>query len=281
MSGFVFLVVMLAALLHATWNALVKGGSDKSAAMTAVVMGQGLSGLLLLPFAPQLDWSCWPYLLAGIGLHLGYQLFLIQAYKIGDLTQVYPIARGASPLLVALGTALFFGVTFSQTELLAMAMISVGIASIALVRRADGNFNMAAAGLALITGLFIAAYSIVDGQGARIAGTALGFFGTLTAANALGFALVARVARPGLLRRAASLWRLAILGGAASFTAYVLVVWAFTQAPIALVTALRECSIVFALIIGVTFLNERLDLKKVASTALTLAGAILLRMSRS
>lgn len=280
MSGFVFLVVLLAALLHATWNALVKGGADKSAGMAAVVMGQGLSGLLLLPFAPPIEWTCWPFLVTGVALHLGYQLFLIQAYKIGDLTQVYPIARGASPLLVALGTAVFLGATFNWMELTALCAISIGIASIALVRRQDGQFSLMAGLLALVTGMFIAAYSIVDGQGARIAGTALGFFGSLTVANAVAFAALARVFRPGLLRRACTAWRLAAIGGVASFTAYVLVVWAFTQAPIALVAALRELSIIFALIIGVSFLNEKLDLKKVISTTLTLAGAAFLRMSR-
>ncbi|MBY6067400.1 DMT family transporter [Leisingera aquaemixtae] len=281
MSGTVFAVVLLAAALHATWNALVKGGADKTASMTAVVLGQGAAGLLLLPIAPPLDWACWPYLLAGIALHLGYQLFLIQSYKLGDLTQVYPIARGASPLLVAAGTAMFLGAAFSQAELLALLMISAGILSIALVRRQDGTFSMKAGALALVTGMFIASYSIVDGQGARVAGTALGFFGTLTAANALAFGAIIGVSRPEMLRGLPALWRLAVFGGGASFTAYVLVVWAFTQAPIALVTALRETSIIFALLLGVGFLGEKLDLRKVFSTALTLAGAVLLRLNRS
>lgn len=280
MSGTVFLVVLLAAILHATWNALVKGGKDKTAGMVAVVAGQGLTGVVLLPFAGPLNWDCWPYLVLGVGLHMGYQLFLIQAYKVGDLTQVYPMARGASPLLVALGSYLFFGAEFSHLQLLAMGMISIGIASIALVRRQDGNFSLLAAGLALVTGMFIASYSINDGHGARIAGTAIGFFGTLAVGNALATAAVAEFARPGVLRRSVGLWRLGLAGGAASFLAYVLVVWAFLHAPIALVTALRETSIIFALAIGVGVMGERLDLHKVFSTAVTLAGAALLRFSK-
>lgn len=280
MSGTVFLVVLFAAALHASWNALVKGGADKTAAMVAVVIGQGLAGAALLPFAPRLDPACWPYLLGGLSLHLGYQVFLIQSYRFGDLTQVYPIARGVSPLLVALGSVLFLDAEFSRVEVLAMAMISIGIGSISLVRRADGVFQLKAAGLALITGVFIASYSLVDGQGARIGGSALGFFGALAALDAVVFALFAHLIRPGLVGRALALKKHLFLGGGASFAAYVLVVWAFTQAPIALVTALRETSIIFALIIGVTVLRERLDLSKVLATAITLAGALLLRLAR-
>ncbi|KUJ80328.1 hypothetical protein AVO45_04515 [Ruegeria marisrubri] len=280
MSGTVFLVVLFAAALHASWNALVKGGADKAAAMVAVVIGQGLAGAALLPFAPPLDPACWPYLLVGLLLHLGYQLFLIQSYRFGDLTQVYPIARGVSPLLVALCSVLFLDAEFSRAEVLAMAMISIGIGSISLVRRVDGVFQLKAAGLALITGMFIASYSLVDGQGARVGGSALGFFGVLAALDAVVFGLFAHLIRPGLVGRALALKKHLFLGGGASFAAYVLVVWAFTQAPIALVTALRETSIIFALVIGVTVLRERLDLAKVLATAVTLAGALLLRLAR-
>lgn len=285
MTGFVFCIVLVAAALHAIWNALVKGGADKSAAMGAVILGQGLLGALLLPFATLPDaatlLAALPWLLGGVVLHLGYQVFLIQSYRFGDLTQVYPIARGVSPLLVAGGSVLLLGTTFSQGELLALGMISIGIASISLVRQGDGLLQGRAAVLALVTGCFIAAYSLVDGQGARIAGTSLGFYGLLSSLNALAFAAGARALRPGLLTRAVALRRNLLLGGGASFTAYALVVWAFTQAPIALVTALRETSIIFALLIGVFILKERLSLAKVVSTVITLTGAILLRLNRS
>jgi len=280
MSGTVFAVVILAAGLHAAWNALVKGGADKGVSMAAVVLGQGLFGALALTFATLPDPAAWPYLMGSLVLHLGYQLFLIQSYRFGDLTQVYPVARGVAPLLVAGASALLLGVTFSGLELLAMAMISIGIASVSLVRRGDGMLQGKAMALALLTGCFIAAYSVTDGQGARIAGTALGYFGVLSALDALVFASVARFTRPGLIGRALRQPRSLLLGGGASFTAYALVVWAFTQAPIALITALRETSIVFALLIGVFVLGERLSLVKVVATAVTLSGAILLRLVR-
>ena len=130
MSGAVFAIVMLAALLHATWNALVKGSADKSVSMLAVVLGQGIAGLVALGFAPLPNFDCWPWLIAGAALHLGYQIFLVAAYRLGDLTQVYPIARGVSPLLVAAASVLFLGVAFSGMEWLAIGMIAIGIASI-------------------------------------------------------------------------------------------------------------------------------------------------------
>lgn len=281
MSATVFAIVLLAAVLHACWNAMVKGGADKAAAMTAVILGQAVCGLLLLPFAPLPSAEALPWLAGGVALHLGYNVFLIQAYRIGDLTQVYPIARGASPLLVLLGSALFLSVDFTTTELVAICVICIGIASTSLARRADGLFQGKAALLALVTGGFIAGYSIVDGQGARAAGTALGYFGWLSVLDGLAFLVGWRVVRPEVIGQALALRRHLVLGGAASFTAYLLVVWSFTHAPIALVTALRETSIVFALLIGVTLLGEKISLGKVLSTATTLAGAILLRLGRS
>lgn len=281
MTGLVFAVVILAAALHAAWNALVKGGADKSAAMVAVVVGQGLFGAALLPFVPFPAAESWPYLAGSVVLHMLYQVFLMQSYRFGDLTQVYPIARGVAPLLVALTSAFILGVTFSSLEIAAVAMISIGIASVSLVRRGDGMVQGKAAILALITGCFIAAYSVTDGLGARQAGTALGYYGVLSALDAVIFAGLARIWKPGLLGRSIALKRTLFLGGGASFIAYALVVWAFTQAPIALVTALRETSIIFALMIGVFLLGERLSLAKVLSTALTLAGAVLLRVSRA
>jgi len=214
-------------------------------------------------------------------LHIGYQLFLLNSYRIGDLTQVYPIARGTAPILVALVSVFILGVTLSPSQLLPVLMIAIGIMSLSLVRQRDGLRNPRAAALAFVTGCFIAGYSLNDGLGAREAGTAIGFYAWLSLVNAVLFALIMRITKPGLLTRVPTEGRRAfLLGGPASFAAYALVVWAFTQAPIALVTALRETSIIVALIIGVFFLKERLDLAKVASTAITLTGAILLRFAK-
>lgn len=277
----VFLAVLTAAVLHASWNALVKGSSDKHLSMTAVVLGHVPPALVILPFVPLPDPASWPYLIAGAALHVGYQLFLLASYRVGDLTQVYPIARGTAPMIVATVSVTLLGVTLSSFELLAIAVIGIGIMSLSFVRQGDGLRNSRAAVTAFVTGCFIAGYSLVDGLGARLAETALGFYGWLTILNAIVIVIVMATTRPGLLRRIPGEGRrVALIGGIASYAAYALVIWAFTQAPIALVTALRETSIVFALLIGVIFLKEKLNLAKVASTVITLSGAILLRISR-
>ncbi len=279
----VFFAVLLAALLHATWNALVKGGGDKHASMAVVVIGHLPIALVVLPFVPMPDAAALRWLFAGIALHLGYQLFLISGYRVGDLTQVYPIARGSAPLIVAAVSMGLLGITLTRLELLAIGLIAAGILSLALVRRADGTRNSRAVAVALGTGGFIAAYSLVDGIGAREAGTALGYWTWSVIGNAILFCVWTAAAKPGLLRRLPGdmrLVRTGLIGGTASYVAYGVVIWAFTLAPIALVTALRETSIVFALLIGVGVMGERLDLAKVASTMITIVGAGLLRFAR-
>lgn len=282
MSTTVFVAVIGAALLHAAWNALVKGGADKALSMGAVVIGHIPIAIMALPFVPLPTVESLPYLFGGIVLHFGYQLFLLRSYQKGDLTQVYPIARGSAPLIVALFSVLVLGVHLEGLEILAISIIGLGIISLVLVRQNDGLRNSNAAALALTTGLFIASYSLVDGLGARIAGTSLGFYCWLAIGNGLLMITYLAVKSPKTLT-AIPRGGLPILvfGGGASFIAYALVTWAFTQAPIALVTALRETSIVFALLIGVFFLKESLNLVKVFSTFSTLLGAALLRYARS
>ena len=282
MSLSVFLTVILAAALHAGWNAMVKGGKDKYLGTASVVIGQAVFAIPTLFFVPAPDPSSFMLILAGIGLHLGYQFFLMASYSAGDLTQVYPLARGSAPLIVALVSTVFLGLTLQPIELAAIGMIGLGIMSIALVGRSDGLHNRKAAALALVTGCFIASYSLVDGLGARAAGTALGFYGWLTIGNALTFCGIAAVTRPASLKRVPTEGlRMMLLGGGASYAAYALVIWSFTQAPIALVTALRETSIVFALLIGVFVLRERLSLAKVLSTMMVLAGVLMTRLGRT
>jgi drug/metabolite transporter (DMT)-like permease len=277
----VMLVVLFAAALHATWNAMVKGSSDKLVSMTAVVLGHAPFALLALPFVALPDAASIPYIFAGAALHIGYQLFLLWAYRQGDLSQVYPIARGVEPLLVAAASVLLFRETLTTMQLAAIATIGCGIMSLVLVRGGQGLHSPKGALLALVTGCFVAGYSMVDGYGARIAGTPVGFYAWLTILNAVAFAGIVAVTSPGVLRiTLRDNRKIMALGGGGSFAAYALVVWAFTQAPIAVVTALRETSIIFALLIGVFVLKERLSLQKMASVMLTMMGALMLRFSK-
>ncbi len=281
MSWSVFFAVILAAALHAAWNGMAKGSKDKDLSMSGVILGHvpyALIALMIVPFpAPE----SWPWLILGMIAHFGYQIFLIYAYRVGDLTQVYPIARGAAPLIVTGVSVSLLGVVLSPLQLMGVGAIVLGLFSLALVRGADGARNGKAAGLALITGCFIASYSLADGMGARAAGTAVGFYAVLAILNAVVFAIYLRIFRPGVMTRLPREgMQTFVLGGGASFAAYSLVVWGFTQAPIAVVTALRETSIVFALFIGVFALGERLNLAKVVATFFALAGAAMLRLAR-
>ena len=277
----VLLVVLFAAALHATWNALVKSAPDKLISMTAVVLGHAPFALLALPFVSLPNVASVPYILVGAALHVGYQLFLLWAYRQGDLTQVYPIARGTAPLIVAGFSVVVFHETLSTIQVVAITTIGCGIMSLVLVRGSQGMHDPRAAALALITGCFVASYSMVDGYGARAAGTAVGFYAWETILNALVFSVIVALTSPGALRTTIrSHKKIMAIGGGASFAAYALVVWAFTQAPIAVVTALRETSIVFALLIGVFFLKERLSLVKLVSAMLTMLGALILRFSK-
>ena len=184
-------------------------------------------------------------------------------------------------MIVAIASVTLLGTDLSAFELFAVFCIGIGIMSLVLVRGNDGLFNARAGIMALATGCFIAGYSMVDGLGARLAGSSLAFYAWLSIVNAAAFALIMMKTRPGVLKRIAGEGRrIALLGGTGSFIAYAIVTWAFTLEPIALVTALRETSIIFALLIGVLFLKEPLNLVKVMSTAATLAGAILLRFAR-
>jgi len=281
MPTVVIATTLVAAVLHACWNAMAKGAADKHLSMAGVIIGHLPYAIVALFFVPMPDPASWPYLLASLVLHFGYQLFLLNSYKIGDLTQVYPVARGIAPLIVAAVSVSFLGVVLGGMELAAIVLIGAGLLSLGLVRGAGGARNPKAALLAAVTGCFIAGYSLVDGLGARVAGTALGFYSWSGIGGALIFAAFLRVTKPGLLSRLRYEGRFVFfVGGGASFCAYALVVWGFTQAPIALVTALRETSIIFALFIGVFFMKERLDLMKVLATFTTIIGALFLRFAR-
>ena len=280
MSAGVFLLVIGAAVLHAVWNALVKGGSDKVVSMMAVVLGQAVIGGLALFFVAAPAPEAWPYIAFSAMVQVGYQIFLIAAYRAGDLTHVYPIARGSAPLLVALISVGFLGVTLAPIEMLAILTIGCGIISLSVVRRGDGQRNPSAAIFAVITGCFIATYSLIDGWGVRVAGTAVGYFGHVAVLNGIVSMAIVALLRPRALAELPRAWDRVVIGGGAAFAAYAMVVYAFLFAPIALVTALRETSIVFAMLIGVFFLRERLDLAKVISTLVTISGAAMMRLGK-
>ena len=276
MSATVFLAVLLAALLHASWNAWVKSGEDRFASILRLSVGQSVIAALLVPFFG-VPWSAWPWIVGSAILHTGYKIFLINAYERGDLSQVYPLARGTAPLIVALAGAFFLAEVPPPLRLAAVAAIGGGILLMAGGPR-GGRLTGTALLLALGTAAFTASYTLVDGLGARVSGNASGFILTSIAIDGLmmaGYALAAR--GPASLGSILPGWRQGLAAGGVSMSAYWIAVWAFTQAPLALVAALRETSVLFAMLIAAFLLKEKVAPRRWAAAALILAGIVLMR----
>lgn len=281
MSMNIIVVVLFAAILHASWNFLVKQSDDKLLSMSAVVIGHVPYAVIALIFTPFPLMDALPFLVLSVVFHTGYQWFLLNAYQIGDLSKVYPLARGAAPLLVTLVSIGFLGTALNQNELTAIILIGIGIGSLVFTRSQSGSFGIKTVLLSLITGCFIAAYSMTDGLGARAAQSPFGYYAVGSLATSLVWAIYLQFKRPKLLKTLVTTQkRLTLMGGGISFAAYSLVVWAFTLAPLALVTALRETSIIFAMLLGTFILKERMTWQKGAAALLTVAGVIILRASQ-
>ena len=281
MDTHVFAIVLTAAVLHATWNAFVKVDGDRLWFMTVLMAGGGIGALCVTPFVAFPGAEVWPYIAASVLFHLGYAAFLILAYRFGDLSHVYPLARGSAPLIVALVSVTLLGEQLTGGALLGVCLMAAGIMSLSLTRREQHLRAPLAALFALGTGLFIAAYTLTDAVGARLAETAHSY-----AAWMLGLEWIPLTAYTLWVRRAdASVqirrtWALAVPMGLLSLAAYWAVIWAMTVAPAALVAALRETSIVFAVLFGVLILKERLSLARLAAIFATMTGAAMLKLGR-
>lgn len=279
MSATVFFAVLFAALLHAGWNAVVKLGLDRFSSILVLALFQSAIAAVLLPFFPWPAESAWPWLLAGSLLHTGYKLFLIRAYRHGELSQVYPLARGAAPMLVALAGAVLLGERLGLAGMAAILAIIAGILMMAFAGGETLRLSRTALAWALGTACFTAAYTLVDGFGARLSGTAAGFSLWLFLIDGLFMIAVALATRgPAAFAALRFAWRGGLAAGAMSLGSYWIAIWAFTEAPLALVAALRETSILFALLIGLVFLRERIDPARWAAAGLIVAGILLMRI---
>ena len=281
MQTFVFLAVLFAALCHAGWNALIKTGLDPLRATTLIAIGAVAVALALLPFAGLPNAAVWPWLVASMAIHVFYFAGLIEAYRAGDFGQVYPIARGAAPLMTATAATVFVGEHLSAPAWAGIAALAAGV----LLLSARGGSGLAhldrrAVGFALFTAVTICAYSVVDGVGARASGNAPGYTLSLFVGNSICLVLYA-LARDGVpvLTPLPHLWRRALLGGAMQIMSYGIALWAMTQAPIAIVATLRETSVLFGAIIAVVMLKEPLKLARIAAAVLIMAGLVAIRLS--
>tara|TARA_B100000586_G_scaffold48061_1_gene31664 strand:- start:5860 stop:6720 length:861 start_codon:yes stop_codon:yes gene_type:complete len=280
----VFLAVIFAAFLHALWNSMVKSHKDKHVAVAAIVLGHVPASLVIIFLLPMPAIESLPYIIASALIHQGYQWFLLTAYRHGDYTRVYPIARGMGPVVVTIVLLLFFGVKLSVYELLGIIVISIGILSLSAQDRHSffpwiARRNARAISFALLTGLFIGGYSIVDGYGARASLSPLSFMGWSFVINALIFPILLKIMKQqSVVKRVFSEAKLLFwFGGTISYIVYAIVVWGFTQAPIPLVSALRETSVIIALLIGTLFLKERFTILKTLSILVIFVGVVLLK----
>jgi drug/metabolite transporter (DMT)-like permease len=281
MDPLVLMLVLAAALLHASWNALVKAGGDPFVRLAVVNAVGGLCAVPLLflvgPPAP----ASWPYLFGSVVVHHAYYLALGYGYRFGDLSHVYPIARGIAPPLVALAAWAFAGESVGLLGLLAILVISGGIVSLAFTD--DGRLvAIRPLALGLTTGITIAAYTLFDGLGGRAAGDVFSYIAWLFVIDAVPFSLiVAWRYRRRLGPALAACWRPAACGGVLSVIAYGLVIWAMSLTPMAAVSALRETSVIVAALIGTRLLREPFGTRRVLAASLVAAGVVLLQVSRA
>lgn len=258
MDTYVYVAVLLAAVLHAGWNSVVKIGLDRKATIVLLAMVQALVAMPLLPFVLAPAREAWGWIIVAAPLHTGYKIFLVEAYARADLSQVYPPARGAAPVLVALFAFFVLGERIDHVTALSLAAISGGICLISLVRKDGSALNGPALFFAIGTAAFTASYTLVDGLGARLAGTASAFILWMVIGDAIGMLVYWRLSVGSYrFRDLSSAWKTGGVGGAMSLGSYWIAVWAFTKAPIAAVAALRESSILFAILIARFVLKEK------------------------
>ncbi|MCC9309468.1 DMT family transporter [Kitasatospora sp. RB6PN24] len=264
-------LVLCAAMLHATWNALLRTQADR---LWLVTVMSFVSTVIGLPFAiamPLPPSAAWPYLLVSAAVQVIYTLFLLLCYRVADLGSVYPVIRGSVPLLVSLGAAVFAGERPGLPSLLGIGLVSFGIMAMVL-----GQQNGGAKALmpAFATGAVIATYTVLDGVGVRLTGNSISYTAWIFVVYGTLVPVVYLVARGRLVVRGrASEARVATLAGAGQLATYAIVLWAYRLSPLGPVSALRETSVVFAALIGWRFLGERLTAARLGACAAIATGA--------
>ena len=279
MTTFVFLAVLLAALCHAGWNVLIKIGLDPLATTTLISIASGIVALPLLAFAGVPNPTLWIWLATSVLIHLFYFAGLIESYRAGDLGQVYPIARGAAPLMTATAAALTVGEQLSATGWSGIVLLVAGVFLLSAHGGRELAFDRRAVGFALFTAITICAYSVVDGIGARQSHNPIAYALWLFVGIALVLPPYAYL-RDGVLvfKPMRLYWRRGLIGGGMQVFSYAVALWAMTLAPIALVAASREASVLFGTLIAIAVLRESLRPARIAGALLIVAGLMLIRL---
>ena len=281
MDSFVFVAVLFAALCHAGWNAAVKRGLDPLATTILISIGAALVGVAMLPFAGWPAGAAWPWVIASVLIHIVYFAALIESYAAGDMGLVYPLARGSAPLMTATAAAFFLGEHLGVLGWLGIAVLATGVLLLSLRGSRDlAKLDRRAIGFALLTAVTICAYTIVDGIGGRAAGSANAYTAAIFVGIGIAMAIYA-LARRGadVFPLMAQHWKLGVGGGVMQVTSYGIAIWAMTVAPVALVGALRESSVLFGTILAVVFLKEPLLMPRVAAALMIVCGLVMIRLS--
>ena len=278
MENHVFLLVLFATFMHAVWNGMVKNHPDKAVAVASIVFGHIPLAIIAIIFLPAPTIDCIPYIVASAIVHQGYQWYLLSAYQIGDFTKVYPTARGFGPLVATLISILILGIVLKSLIILSILLICFGIMILGLLDKENKNFKVLQ--LSLLTGFFIGLYSLVDGYGARASLSPIVYMSWSFILSAALFPIVLRIKNhKNIFQNVYKNGKLIFwIGGSLSYIIYIIVVWAFTKAPIPMVGALRESSIFFSIFIGYFFLKEKITPAKIFSIILILAGVIGLKL---
>ncbi len=276
MTLLALVLILAAALMHATWNSLIKLSGD-GLVTTALMMGiGGLIGIPVAFFVPFPNLEVWLVLGVSGLVHVGYIFFLLRAYSHGDLSKVYPIARGTAPLLLALVAWIAIGEGLSNTGIVAIVLISGGIISLSYSNGRASHAERKAVLYAFATSMFIASYTFIDGFGARLAESPHSFVVWLFITQGIVFVGAALLFRRGAFLSLAKQERFrGAAGGVLSLAAYWIVVWALAAGAMAPVAALRETSVVFAAIIGAIFLKESFGIWRIVAAATVAAGVLL------
>ncbi|MDR7030093.1 DMT family transporter [Rhizobium rosettiformans] len=272
MSAVAVGLALVAAILHASWNAFLRTGADRLWSITVMSLTGSIVTLPLLFLVPVPGAAAWPYILLSSGLQVGYSLFLVAAYRQGELGQVYPIVRGTVPLLVTLGGFLFFGEVLGPWQTLGVLLIATGIMSLSLGKTRAATSSIL---FALTTGLIIACYSTVDSRGVKLVELPVAYALWVLFLFGIMITIAFAVTRRGLAIDLQSplTWK-AAGGGVVAMLAYGLVVVAYAYAPAGLVTAVRETSVVFAVLIGALMLGEPLTVRRLLACVVVAGGAI-------
>ena len=278
MSLSLIFIVLIAAFLHAFWNALVKGSGDKTIVLGLIALGHMVPGIAIAALAPLPGWDAAPYIIASTLIHWGYYYFLNLAYRKGDLSLVYPITRGLAPVLVALGAQLWIGEALPALAWLGIFSVSAGvmILSQGIFKTGLPEISVAAA---VIVAAIVAAYSLVDGVGVRLSKNVMGYIGWLFTAEACVALYIFTTRWARVRAMPIKTCTLGFIGGVLSATAYALVLYVKTEAPLGTVSALRETSVIFAALIGVIWFGEGPKIRRLVAAGIVATGTILIGMA--